>query len=69
MLTVKTATFSSLLFFLGTVKSWNHANFEKQILQTHESGGDTGHGTDYAEGRRQSKGKIVYHPTSMMPFV
>ena len=54
MSTVKAATFSSLLFFLGTVESWNHANFEKQILQRHESGGDTEHGTDYAEGSRQS---------------
>ena len=55
MLTAKAATFSSLLFFLGTVESWNHANFEEQILQTHESGGATEHGTDYAEGSRQSK--------------
>ena len=55
MSTVKAATFSSLLFFLGTVESWNHANFEEQILQTHESGGATEHGTDYAEGSRQSK--------------
>ena len=57
MSTVKAATFSSLLFLLGTVESWNHANFEKQILQRHESGGDTEqseHGTDYAEGSRQS---------------
>ena len=56
MSTVKAATFSSyLLFFLGTAESWNHANFEKQILPRHESDGAAEHGTDYAEGSTQSK--------------
>ena len=55
MSTVRAAIFSSLLFVLGTVESWNHANFEKQILPRHESDGDTEPGTDYAEGSRQSK--------------
>ena len=51
MSTVKAAIFSSLLLFLGTVEScFDSGNFDKQILQRHESGGDTEPGTDYGEG-------------------